>query len=104
MSIAQFPLSWVANRGSEGLNDYGVSLNYPDWMSQYKLDWDGNGFVTTLYFPHPEVTLSGCSDSRRYDESTSWEERISSTDLEAGVTTQFRMHSQVSRSACYSNW
>ena len=73
-------------------------------MWRQELDWDGDAFVMTLYFPDPEVTLSGCSNSGCDDETASWEEQFSSTDPGMGVNTQFGMLFQVSRSACCSNW
>ncbi len=81
-----------------------VSLNSSNYMSPCELDWDGHDFVTTLYFPYPEVTLSGCSDSRCDDESTSWEDQTSSAAPGTGVTAQSRMQVQARRSGYCSNW
>ena len=91
-------------RGCGGLDGYRVSLDSSNYMSLYELDWDGDDFVTTLYSPAPEVTLSGCSASHFDDESTSWEDVTSSTDPGTGVTAQFRMQIRATRSGCCSNW
>ena len=61
-----------------------------NFMSLYELDWDGNDFVTTLYFPGTSVGLTcnyyGCSEKR-----SDWQDVSSSTDAYTGVDAQFRM-------------
>lgn len=93
-----------ANRGCAGITGYSVTLTSSNYMSLYELDWDGNDFVTTLYFPVPIVYLSGCSESSCNTQTTNWEDPTSSTRPVTGVTAQFSMKLRARRSGYCSNW
>ena len=64
------------------------TLNY---MELWELDWDGNDFVETLYFPQTSLTLTGCTRDGCPQKQTGWLDKDSDTDPDADVDAEFRM-------------
>ena len=79
----------VRGPGCSNLNGYSIIEN--NYMSLYELDWDGDDFVTTLYFPSPSLTFSGCDRNGCSDLRTPWKDPTSSTNPGTGVTAEMRV-------------
>lgn len=60
-----------------------------NFMSLYELDWDGNDFITTLYFPTTRISMNcnyyGCADG-----TSEWVEISRSTEISSGVDAEMR--------------
>ena len=60
-----------------------------NFMSLYELDWDGNDFITTLYFPATSISMScnyyGCSSKK-----SDWVSPSRSTKPLTGVRAELR--------------
>lgn len=69
-----------------GPRSWGASNNF---MSLYELDWDGNDFITTLYFPSTSVSLNcnyyGCTGG-----TSGWVGVSRSTNPRTGVDADMR--------------
>ena len=92
MNVRRCPrlgVSFGPRVGCSGLTGHSIIEN--NYMSLYELDWDGDDFVTTLYYPSPPLTLSGCTLNGCSTLCTPWEDPTSSTNPGTGVTAEMRV-------------